>query len=59
MESAEELRVQARKCRALAAGITDEDTRKSLELLGRDYDKQADDVEAEAKMPPERGTKPE
>jgi hypothetical protein len=59
MDSAEELRVQARKCRALAAGITDDDTRNSLELLGRDYDKQADDVEAEAKVPPESDAKPE
>jgi hypothetical protein len=59
MDSAEELRVQARKCRALAAGITDDDTRKSLELLGRDYDKQADDAEAGAKMPPKGVAKPE
>jgi hypothetical protein len=59
MESAEELRVQARKCRARAAGITDDDTRNSLELLGRDYDKQADEMDAEEKMSPKGVAKPE
>jgi hypothetical protein len=57
MESAEELRSQARKCRALAAGITDEETRRSLELLARDYDRRA--AEAEGTMPPQPMPEPE
>jgi hypothetical protein len=47
----DELRAQARKCRDLAAGILDEDTRNKLRLLARDYEKQAAQVEAEAHRP--------
>jgi hypothetical protein len=51
MERPEELRSLARKCRELAAGITDEETRNSLELLARDYEARAAEAEAGVRRP--------
>jgi hypothetical protein len=51
MDGADELRALARKCRALATAITDEETRKSLELLARDYDARAVELEAQPHRP--------
>ena len=55
MNGTDELRALARKCRTLAAGITDEETRNSLELLARDYEQRAAEVEAKP-HPPEMPT---
>jgi hypothetical protein len=57
MDQAEELRAQARKCRQLAAGITDQETRNRLELLAQDYEARA--AEAEGKPQPAKMPKPE
>lgn len=46
MERPDELTALARRCRELAAGIEDEETRKSLELLARDYEARASAAEA-------------
>lgn len=51
MERPDELRSPARKCRDLAAGITDEETRNSLELLARDYEERAAVTEADPHRP--------
>lgn len=48
MERPDELIALARRCRELAAGITDEETRNSLELLARDYEARAAEGEAKA-----------
>lgn len=47
MDRPDELRSFARKCRELAAAMTDDETRKSLELLARDYEERAEAVEAQ------------
>jgi hypothetical protein len=57
MDRPDGLRAFARKCRDLAASLTDEETRRSLELLARDYEDRA--AEAEAGMPPPRMPTPE
>jgi hypothetical protein len=59
LEHPDELRAFARKCRDLAAGMTDEDTRKSLALLARDYDARAAELEAEAGLPKPEIPRPE
>jgi hypothetical protein len=51
MERPDELRSLARRCRDLAAGITDEETRNSLELLARDYEERAAVTEADPHRP--------
>jgi hypothetical protein len=51
MDGPDELRALARKCRDLAAGLTDEETRKSLELLARDYEARAEEIEAVPNRP--------
>ncbi len=51
MERPDELKALARKCRTLAAGITDEETRNSLELLARDYEARAAESDAETYRP--------
>ena len=51
MDEPDELRSLARKCRVLAAGISDEETRKSLELLARDYETRANEIEAVPNRP--------
>jgi hypothetical protein len=45
LERPDELRSFARKCRELAAAMTDDETRKSLELLARDYEEPAGSTE--------------
>jgi len=47
LDRPDELRSFARKCRELAAAMTDDETRKSLELLARDYEERAQAVEAQ------------
>jgi hypothetical protein len=51
MERPDQLEALARRCRELAASITDDDARKSLELLARDYEKRAAETEAEPHRP--------
>jgi hypothetical protein len=51
MDRSHALKELARRCRALAAETSDEETRKSLELLARDYDVQADQAAAEIPKP--------
>ena len=51
MERPDQLIALARRCRDLAAGITDEETRKSLEFLARDYEARAAETAAEAHRP--------
>ena len=51
MDQPDEFRALARKCRTLAAGITDEETRKSLELLARDYEARAAEIEGRQHRP--------
>jgi hypothetical protein len=46
VERPDQLIALARRCRELAAGLTDEETRKSLELLARDYEARAAETEA-------------
>jgi len=45
LDRPDELRSFARKCRELAAAMTDDETRKSLELLARDYEERAESTE--------------
>jgi hypothetical protein len=51
MEPRDELKALARKCRTLAAGISDEETRNSLELLARDYEARAATTDVEPHRP--------
>ena len=51
MERPDQLHTLARRCRELAAGIADEETRKSLELLARDYEARAAETEDEPHRP--------
>jgi hypothetical protein len=41
MDDADEMRALARRCRELASGIDDEETRTSLEALADHYETQA------------------
>jgi hypothetical protein len=47
----DDLKALARKCRELADGITDEETRKSLRLLAHDYEVRAAIAEGREKHP--------
>ena len=51
MERPDQLQALARRCRELAAGISDEETRKSLELLARDYEARAAGTHEEPTRP--------
>lgn len=51
MERPDQLQALARRCRELAAGTSDEETRKSLELLAREYEANAAQTEAEPHRP--------
>jgi hypothetical protein len=51
MDRPHALKELARRCRALAAETSDEETRKSLELLARDYEQRAEQAAAEIPKP--------
>ena len=51
MERPDQLQALARRCRELAAGTSDVETRKSLELLARDYEARAAETDEEPTRP--------
>jgi hypothetical protein len=59
MERPDQLRALARRCRELAAGTADEETRNSLELLARDYEATAAEAEEKAQEHRAEMPKPE